>query len=188
MTLITAAASFSCFLSLASLAEAKTAVGISTEEKNDHEEKGKVTLCEVRGGKRIGLVPDYERDEFIVPKTMWQVWRLWAEGSREKTKVSVGDLWDECKDLVMRLMLPDGFPESVTSDYLEYSLWRGFQGVAAQVSGVLATQVCYFSSLLFVVKAIEYIFLLVLSLCFLHFCCVLNVLVAHFVFCIIIAV
>ena len=40
----------------------------------------------------------------------------------------------------MRLMLPEGFPNSVTSDYLEYSLWRGVQGVASQVSGVLATQ------------------------------------------------
>lgn len=37
-------------------------------------------------------------------------------------------------------MLPEGFPESVTSDYLEYSLWRAVQGVACQVSGVLATQ------------------------------------------------
>ncbi|KAI3789152.1 hypothetical protein L2E82_01940 [Cichorium intybus] len=40
----------------------------------------------------------------------------------------------------MHLMLPEGFPNSVTSDYLEYSLWRGVQGIAAQVSGVLATQ------------------------------------------------
>ncbi|CAH1426212.1 unnamed protein product [Lactuca virosa] len=45
----------------------------------------------------------------------------------------------------MRLMLREGFPCSVTSDYLEYSLWRGIQGIAAQV-GVLATQ-----SLLYVV-------------------------------------
>jgi len=40
----------------------------------------------------------------------------------------------------MGLMLPDGFPHSVTSDYLEYSLWRGVQGIASQISGVLATQ------------------------------------------------
>ncbi|XP_022637387.1 protein root UVB sensitive 1, chloroplastic-like [Vigna radiata var. radiata] len=40
----------------------------------------------------------------------------------------------------MLLMLPEGFPESMTSDYLEYSLWRAVQGVACQVSEVLATQ------------------------------------------------
>ncbi|XVE99959.1 hypothetical protein REPUB_Repub03eG0244900 [Reevesia pubescens] len=44
------------------------------------------------------------------------------------------------KDLVMRLLLPEGFPDSVTCDYLDYSLWRGVQGVASQISGVLATQ------------------------------------------------
>lgn len=38
-------------------------------------------------------------------------------------------------------MLREGFPDSVTSDYLEYSLWRGIRGIAAQVSGVIATQV-----------------------------------------------
>ncbi|KAF7126389.1 hypothetical protein RHSIM_Rhsim11G0035000 [Rhododendron simsii] len=37
-------------------------------------------------------------------------------------------------------MLPEGFPHSVTSDYLDYSLWRGVQGIAAQISGVLTTQ------------------------------------------------
>uniref|UniRef100_A0A2P2II66 Protein root UVB sensitive 1ic-like n=1 Tax=Rhizophora mucronata TaxID=61149 RepID=A0A2P2II66_RHIMU len=40
----------------------------------------------------------------------------------------------------MRLLLPDGFPHSVSPDYLDYSLWRGIQGVASQISGVLATQ------------------------------------------------
>lgn len=47
----------------------------------------------------------------------------------------------QCKELFMRLMLPEGYPDSVTSDYMEYSLWRSGQGVAAQVSSVLATQV-----------------------------------------------
>jgi len=38
-------------------------------------------------------------------------------------------------------MLPQGFPHSVTFDYLDYSLWRAVQGIASQVSGVLTTQV-----------------------------------------------
>ncbi|KAL3500131.1 hypothetical protein ACH5RR_039224 [Cinchona calisaya] len=123
--------SISCYFCLASLAEAKTA-------KKENEE---VIVCEIRGGKKIKLVPDYEKDEFIVPETMWSSWRRWWEkGSEDKMKISMGNLWVQCRDLVMNLMLPEGFPDSVTSDYLEYSLWRGVQGVAAQISGVLATQ------------------------------------------------
>lgn len=133
--LIAAAASISCYFSFASLADAKTA------EKEKHEEE-EAMVCEIKGGKKIGVVPDYEKDEFIVPKTTWSSWRWWWEkGSEEKIKISMGDLWAQCRDLAMNLMLPEGFPESVTSDYLEYSLWRGVQGVAAQISGVLATQV-----------------------------------------------
>ncbi|XP_020261733.1 protein root UVB sensitive 1, chloroplastic isoform X2 [Asparagus officinalis] len=37
-------------------------------------------------------------------------------------------------------MLPEGYPNSVSSDYLEYSLWRALQGIASQINGVLATQ------------------------------------------------
>ncbi|KAL7608225.1 hypothetical protein Lser_V15G10778 [Lactuca serriola] len=40
----------------------------------------------------------------------------------------------------MCLMLPDGFPDSVTSDHLEFSLWRGINGTTSQVSGALSTQ------------------------------------------------
>ncbi|CAH1435065.1 unnamed protein product [Lactuca virosa] len=40
----------------------------------------------------------------------------------------------------MRLMHPDGFPDGVTSDYLEFSLWRGVHGITYQLSGVLFTQ------------------------------------------------
>ncbi|KAJ6799560.1 protein root UVB sensitive 1, chloroplastic isoform X2 [Iris pallida] len=48
--------------------------------------------------------------------------------------------WKKCRDLFLGLMLPEGFPNSVSSDYLQYSLWRGLQGIASQISGVLATQ------------------------------------------------
>ncbi|KAJ3681843.1 hypothetical protein LUZ60_014416 [Juncus effusus] len=45
-----------------------------------------------------------------------------------------------CRDLIIGLILPHGYPHSVSSDYLEYSLWRAVQGIAAQISGVLSTQ------------------------------------------------
>ncbi|KAL6556470.1 Protein root UVB sensitive 1, chloroplastic [Orobanche gracilis] len=94
-------------------------------------------LFEIRGGKRVELVPNYSKDEFIAPESMWP-WL--SKGGRSKSLLNLGDVWMKCRDLASSLMLPDGFPESVTSDYLEYSLWRGVQGIAAQISGVLATQ------------------------------------------------
>lgn len=135
--------SFSVFLSfycsVASIAEARTEGDKSSKVRNENEEKA---VFEIQGGKKIELVPDYIRDEFIVPGTILASW--WRSGSEEKRKQPLGSLWLECRELFLNLMLPKGFPESVTSDYLEYSLWRGVQGVAAQISGVLATQVgCY---------------------------------------------
>lgn len=130
---------FSAFLSfycsVASIAEARTDGDMSSKVRNENEED---VVYEVQGGKKIELVPDYNRDEFIVPRTILASW--WRSGSEQKLKQSLGSLWLECGELFMNLMLPEGFPESVTSDYLEYSLWRGLQGVAAQISGVLATQ------------------------------------------------
>lgn len=95
-------------------------------------------MFEIRGGRRAELVPDYSKDEFIVPENMWS-W--WSKGGNSTSPLTLGDVWMKCRDLATTLLLPEGFPESVTSDYLEYSLWRGVQGIAAQISGVLATQV-----------------------------------------------
>lgn len=49
--------------------------------------------------------------------------------------------WRRCATVAVQLLLPDGYPDSVSSDYLQYSLWRGVQGIASQISGVLSTQV-----------------------------------------------
>ncbi|EPS60603.1 hypothetical protein M569_14200, partial [Genlisea aurea] len=94
-------------------------------------------VFEVRGGKRVELVPDYSKDEFIVPQNTFH-W--WSKRSKNKYLLDFRDIWMKCRDLASSLLLPEGFPESVTIDYLEYSLWRGVQGVAAQINGVLATQ------------------------------------------------
>ncbi|KAH1106655.1 hypothetical protein J1N35_010423 [Gossypium stocksii] len=87
-------------------------------------------VWEVRGSKWTKLIPDFSDDAFVVSNGISNLIKL----------LSLSTLWDQCRDLVMRLLLPEGFPDSVTSDYLDYSLWRGVQGVASQVSGVLATQ------------------------------------------------
>ncbi|KAG6792415.1 hypothetical protein POTOM_001563 [Populus tomentosa] len=108
--------SSSIVLQLASSAAART-------QQEEGEE-----VWEVKGSNWARLVPDFSKDEFVVsPTSSWSLF-------------SVNDLWSQCTTLFVRLMLPQGFPQSVTSDYLDYSLWRAVQGVASQISGVLATQ------------------------------------------------
>ncbi|MCE5166215.1 hypothetical protein HAX54_015908, partial [Datura stramonium] len=119
--LVSASSSVTCCLLLASFVQAKT-------------NNGEI-VYEIRGGKRFELVPDYSKDEFVLSKTMWS--QLLSDS---KSGSFLNNLWMQCKELMTTLLLPEGFPESVTSDYLEYALWRGVQGVAAQISGVLATQ------------------------------------------------
>ncbi|XP_060179677.1 protein root UVB sensitive 1, chloroplastic [Lycium barbarum] len=122
--LVSVSASITCSLLLASFVQAQT--------NNNGEE----IVYEIRGGKKFELIPDYTKDEFVQSKAMWYDLLL---DSRSGSSF-VSNLWMQCKELSMNLLLPEGFPESVTSDYLEYALWRGVQGVAAQISGVLATQ------------------------------------------------
>ncbi|CAK7356910.1 unnamed protein product [Dovyalis caffra] len=109
----------SAVLQLASSAVART------------QQEGGEEVWEVKGDSWARLVPDFSKDEFVVSPT---------SSSSSPSLFSVNDLWSQCTALFVRLMLPQGFPQSVTSDYLDYSLWRAVQGVASQISGVLATQ------------------------------------------------
>ncbi|KAK1430796.1 hypothetical protein QVD17_13813 [Tagetes erecta] len=98
---------------------------------DSNESNGEVIVWEVKGGKRTKLIADDFADVFVVPNVNWAWWRV---SSSSKSIANV------CTELFMRLMVPEGYPESVSSDYMEYSCWRGVQGIAAQVSSVLATQ------------------------------------------------
>ncbi|CAH1427521.1 unnamed protein product [Lactuca virosa] len=128
-----------CFAFLFQSASRAYAIASGTENSTTDEE----VIWEVKGGKRTKLIPDHFRDVFVVPPVTWAWWPS-PSSSKASSTLSFGDIipnmWVQCRELFMRLMLPEGFPNSVTSDYLEYSLWRGVQGIAAQVSGVLATQ------------------------------------------------
>ncbi|PWA36923.1 root UVB sensitive family [Artemisia annua] len=97
------------------------------------QENDKGVVFEVKGGRKTKLFVDELSDEFVV-----------AEGGLSFFSglkgLKMANVWGECREVFMRLMLPEGYPNSVTSDYLEYSVWRSVQGVAAQVSSVLATQ------------------------------------------------
>ncbi|XP_068654325.1 protein root UVB sensitive 1, chloroplastic isoform X2 [Aristolochia californica] len=85
-----------------------------------------------------------------LPKFVWEVnrgkWtKLLSDDSEDAFVVDMQGRSSEplrqwCVHLLLQQMLPKGFPYSVSSDYLEYSLWRGVQGIASQISGVLATQ------------------------------------------------
>ncbi|KAK4745750.1 hypothetical protein SAY87_012062 [Trapa incisa] len=108
----------------------RTALALSSSKEEDD------AVWEVRGGKWTRLVP--KDDSFILD-------REGGSGSGDRVSLYVGwgvvpNVWVRCRELFFRLMLPEGFPDSVTSDYLDYTLWRGVQGIAAQISGVLATQ------------------------------------------------
>ncbi|KAK9077769.1 hypothetical protein SSX86_006107 [Deinandra increscens subsp. villosa] len=113
------------------------------DSRSEIDTNEEVIVWEVKGGKRTKLIADNFADMFVVPPVNWAWWPL-PSGSKSSSTVSFGNIvpnmWVQCRELFMRLMLPEGFPDSVTSDYMEYSLWRGVQGIAAQVNGVLATQ------------------------------------------------
>jgi len=104
-------------------------------------------VWEVRGGARTRLVPD-------------PTWTSYLIAGDDGSKLEEGDAkgagssvdvaalqrqlersWRRCTDVAVQLLLPDGYPHSVSSDYLKYSLWRAGQSVASQISGVLSTQV-----------------------------------------------
>ncbi|KAL6985595.1 Protein root UVB sensitive 1, chloroplastic [Sarracenia purpurea var. burkii] len=107
-----------------------------TSTTTDDEKEEVEVVWEVRGGRWIKLIADHFKDAFVV-----STGKSSSSGAERSLPLgAVSDLWTQCRELFVHLMLPEGFPHSVTSDYLEYSLWRGVQGVAAQISGVLATQ------------------------------------------------
>nr|GEV14603.1 putative reverse transcriptase domain-containing protein [Tanacetum cinerariifolium] len=88
----------------------------------------------VVGGRKTKLFVDQLSDAFVV-----------AEGELSGFKgFKMALLWGECREVFMRLMLPEGYPESVTSDYMEYSVWRSVQGVAYAIEYVLI-QTRYFT-------------------------------------------
>ncbi|XP_059442768.1 protein root UVB sensitive 1, chloroplastic-like [Corylus avellana] len=123
-----------CHLQLAKSALARTTTTTSSASTSLEESESleSLSVWEVRGGKWTKLIADCFKDVFVIEQP--------GTGTGSTRTFIPEKLWLRCRDLFMGLMLPDGFPHSVTSDYLEYSLWRGVQGIASQISGVLATQ------------------------------------------------
>ncbi|CAL5359347.1 unnamed protein product [Camellia sinensis] len=121
--------------------------------------------CFCLGSDWIKLIADYFNDAFVVSngKKSSSLSSIGGNDPEQSFAFRVGsDLWMQCRDLCVRLMLPEGFPHNVTSDYLEYSLWRGVQGsllyavglgkgaipTAAAVNWVLKDGIGYLSKIL----------------------------------------
>ncbi|KAF3781058.1 root UVB sensitive 1 protein [Nymphaea thermarum] len=115
------------------------------------------SVWEVKGGMWLRLVPDASADAFLVNGRSGTNRKTKNDGEdelgsssassgfragarREEFSRMVTDSVNWCRGFVLRLMLPEDYPESVSSDYLEYSIWRAVQSIASQVNGVLTTQ------------------------------------------------
>ncbi|CAJ0947446.1 unnamed protein product, partial [Mesorhabditis belari] len=56
---------------------------------------------------------------------------------RENTTNTAITSW---KLLFFSIFLPQGYPHSVTGDYLEYQMWDTIQAFASSITGALATE------------------------------------------------
>ena len=60
-------------------------------------------------------------------------------GDLHKTEAAHSRSRASMMGVARQVFLPEGFPESVSSDYFEYQLWDTLQAFASSVSGSLAT-------------------------------------------------
>lgn len=115
------------------------ALGVTRDDAGD--------VWEVRGGARTRLVSDPTWTSYLIARDDGSK-REEGDGNGGGRREDLAALrkklersWRRCADVAVQLLLPHGFPHSVSSDYLNYSIWRAVQGVASQISGVLSTQV-----------------------------------------------
>lgn len=113
-------------------------------------------IWEVKGGRWKYLVPHPERDEYVVAavknseeealayeeelKVIGEANRGARPQQRHHVQLGLENVVAQFVELGKQLLLPDGYPQSVTDDYMEYTLWRMGQVIASQISGVLTTQ------------------------------------------------
>lgn len=111
-------------------------------------------IWEVKGGRWKYLVPHPERDEYVVSavknseeealayeKELTGEAEQLQQQQQRHIQQGVESVVTRFVELGKQLLLPDGYPRSVTDDYMEYTLWRMGQVIASQINGVLTTQV-----------------------------------------------
>ena len=62
-----------------------------------------------------------------------------TNGDLQRTEASHSRSRASMMGVARQVFLPEGFPESVSSDYFEYQMWDTLQAFASSVSGSLAT-------------------------------------------------
>lgn len=104
-------------------------------------------VFEVQGSTWTRLLIDTDKDEFVVDPVKESDQDAFGKDEhcqdpQEKSLRVRGLDWaiKWCSDFVKTVFLPEGYPESVTKDYLKYTLWRMGQNIASQINGVLTTQ------------------------------------------------
>ncbi|GAB0493399.1 hypothetical protein MMPV_004681 [Pyropia vietnamensis] len=89
----------------------------------------------------------------VGPPVMWEVaengsrkdYRFDADGQlMAGTIVDTRSAREKLTDLLTKLFLPDGYPSTVTSEYLNFSKWRGVQNLASAVMAVVSTEALLF--------------------------------------------
>lgn len=61
------------------------------------------------------------------------------DGHLQRTEATPSTSSASIMGVARQVFLPEGFPESVSSDYFEYQMWDTLQAFASSVSGSLAT-------------------------------------------------
>lgn len=103
----------------------------------------------IKGGTWTRFLIDSEKDEFVMDPVRENNMEQFISPDHYRKNSTLKHLkgWElthllkQCSDFIWNLMLPEGYPSSVTGDYREYSLWRMGQIIACQINGVLTTQV-----------------------------------------------
>ena len=154
------------------LSQQQAALALSGAKEEKEAVEG---IWEVKRGRWRYMVKDPESDEFVVEtvKNSEEEARAYEEelverqkqGGDQKKEAGDGEkrqkgfengvdrVFTRFVDIGKQLLLPEGYPGSVTEDYMEYTLWRMGQIIASQISGVLTTQVNLFHTRLFCVQA-----------------------------------
>ncbi|KAJ7522054.1 hypothetical protein O6H91_19G081400 [Diphasiastrum complanatum] len=133
------------------------------EQKGDIRNGSSNSIWEIKRGQWTRFLIDRETDEFIPEVTKGNEEEAMLYESSHGKSNSESSKYQPTKDMyasrkkmdplrymnasieyglevLKQLMLPEGYPKSVTADYTEYTIWRMGQIIASQISGVLTTQ------------------------------------------------
>lgn len=66
-------------------------------------------------------------------------WMIQEDGEKKPGRIN-----GTCRSQLSKIFLPEGYPKTVSEDYLSYQIWDTVQAFASSISGSLATQVFYF--------------------------------------------